>query len=138
MKRFIPFLLLLMVASLSFAQSPLGRWRTKDDRTGRTKSIVRISESGGVLSGVVEELIDPNAQRTCSANCPPDKRNRPVVGLGVIWGMRRNGNEWSGGQILDPKDGKVYRCKIWVEGNTLKVRGYIGPFFRTQTWEKAD
>jgi uncharacterized protein (DUF2147 family) len=70
--------------------------------------------------------------------CPKDdsRYRKPILGMEIIQSLQKSGNEYIGGTVLDPEEGKVYRCKIWLEGNTLKLRGYVGPFFRTQTWQR--
>src|SRR6267154_713184 len=61
---------------------------------------------------------------------------KKVIGMEILQELSKNGDEFSGGHILDPENGKVYRCKLWIEDGVLKVRGYWGPFFRTQTWKR--
>ena len=124
------------------AQSVVGKWQTIDDNTGEVRSIVEIFETSGKIFGKIIKLFpkpsedpDPLCDK-CDSDDP--RYNRKVIGMEIIRGLGRNGQEHSGGDILDPENGKVYRAKIWVEGKDLKVRGYWGPFFRTQTWRKAD
>lgn len=135
---FAAVLLALWVPSI-YAQTPIGMWRTIDDETGHEKSIVKIYEYNGALVGRVEKLTDPKAKRNCD-DCKGDKKGKPITGMTVVWGMKKDGGkaEWGSGNILDPKNGKVYTCRMWMEGKNLKVRGYIGPFFRTQTWYPAN
>lgn len=136
------FFALFCAFSSVMAQSPnariLGQWRTVDDKDGRTKSIVVVRENAQkVVYADVVRLVDPTAQRNCAAACPGGKANKPIEGMNILWNVTKNGNEWSGGQIMDPKDGKVYSVKLWLEGNNqLKVRGFFGVSLlgRTQTW----
>ena len=131
--------LLLSVASLAAADlSPQGVWKTFDDKTGRPKGLVRIYEEKGVLVGRVEASLDPaNAREFCDL-CKDERRNKPVLGMMIIRGMKKNGNEYTGGDILDPDTGTVYRCKFHLEdgGQKLIVRGFIGFSLlgRSQTW----
>lgn len=119
------------------AASPLGRWTTIDDESGTAKSIVMIYEHEGKLRGKVVKLLE-NPGATCD-KCTGRNKDRPVLGMIIMWDMERDGDEWSGGKLFDPKKAKTYRGKIWLEGeDTLKVRGYSGPFFRTQTWHRAE
>jgi uncharacterized protein (DUF2147 family) len=138
MKKLAFLFTFCFLAQTAFAQSsPVGQWRTVDDKDGRTKSIVRIYDRNGKIYGDVVRLVDPTAQKNCSANCPAGKANKPIEGMNILWNLTRSGNEWSGGQIMDPKDGKVYSAKLWLEGaNTLKVRGFFGISLlgRNQTW----
>lgn len=131
-------------AAAQGAMSPVGRWKTHDDDTGEEKGIVRIREEGGKLYGVIEHVypkpgLDPNPK--CE-KCEGAKKDKPVVGLEILWGLERDGDEWTGGRILDPENGKTYRCFIEVidGGRRLKVRGYLGVslFGRTQYWDRLD
>jgi uncharacterized protein (DUF2147 family) len=137
----------LIVASLGAVNaaqapnlSPVGSWRTIDDKTGQAKSIVRIVEAKGEVQASVESVFSPpavSAAPICD-KCSGDLKNKPIVGMTIMWGMKKDGGEFSGGRVLDPDEGKVYRCTIKVieGGNKLEVRGYIGfsLFGRTQTW----
>lgn len=146
MHRWFPGLLLvctLAAPALADPLSPVGRWITVDDKTGREKSVVVITEENGEIRGRIERLFrlpgeDPEPR--CD-KCPGDKKDQPVIGLEILWGLRWNGEEWAGGQILDPENGKTYKCWIQVidEGRRLKVRGFIGVSLlgRTQYWKKA-
>lgn len=121
-------------AFFSDSDSPVGSWKTIDDETGEAKSIVRIYEVEGKIYGRVDRLVK-NPGALCTA-CEGDDKDKPIEGMVVMWGMSADDGEWSGGKIFDPQKNKTYRCKIWLEegGRKLKVRGYLGPFFRTQTW----
>lgn len=124
-------------ASLSFAASPVGQWTTIDDKTGAKRAIVSVSESGGQLSAVIKKVYpQPGDSGICSA-CPGAFKDKKIQGLRFMWGLKKEGNnQWSGGTILDPKSGKMYRAKVTLEGNKLFVRGYVGVSLlgRTQTW----
>lgn len=119
--------------------SPVGVWRSIDDETGKAKALIAISESGGQLSGRIEKLIDPDepANPRCE-KCEGTRKDQPVTGMTVLWGLKPSGEEWTGGEILDPKNGKVYRAKLKLVdgGKKLEVRGFIGFALlgRTQTW----
>lgn len=130
-----------LAAGAAHAQNtPVGLWKTIDDHTGQEKSLVRISESGGVLSGKVEKLLHPSKPNPLCDKCTDERRGKPIVGLSIIEGMRQHGEVWEDGKILDPDNGKIYtlRLKPLEGGKTLQVRGYIGPFFRTQTWSRVE
>lgn len=123
--------------------TPVGRWTTIDDDSGKPKSVVRIWEEDGKLKGAIESLVrepgeEPNPKCT---KCEGDRKDQPIIGMEILWGLKRDGSEWSGGQILDPDNGKTYKCKMEpAEGGAkLKVRGYIGFSLigRTQEWVKA-
>lgn len=112
-----------------------GRWKTIDDATGKMKSIVEISIKNGKLYGKVVELKPgENPEKVCTA-CTDSRKGKKIVGLEIISGLTKDGDEWEGDDaILDPENGKLYDCKIWVEDGKLQVRGYIGFIYRTQTW----
>ncbi|MBU1424876.1 MAG: DUF2147 domain-containing protein [Gammaproteobacteria bacterium] len=119
---------------------PTGRWLTLDDNDGKPRSLVVIEEKQGELSGRIEQIFPrprDNGQNRC-AKCEGARRNQPVVGMVFLWGLRNQGDEYSGGQILDPDNGKIYRAKLRMspDGKQLIVRGYIGfsLFGRSQTW----
>lgn len=125
---------------LAAADSPVGRWNTVDDKSGKVKSTVEIYEQGGKIFGRIVALPEPtDAQgmpKVCT-HCTGADKDRPIVGLVIIRDLAPSDGRYKGGTILDPEDGKVYRAEIWVDGATLKVRGYVGFFYKTQTWVKA-
>ena len=138
--RFLLFLLLIPV--LGTSQTVIGKWKTIDDETGELKSIVEIFERGGKVYGRIIKLFrKPNEDQNpvCDECDEEDPRyKKKVLGMEIMKDMVKEDDEYSGGEILDPNNGKVYRCKIWLEGKDLKLRGYLGPFFRTQTWIKTE
>ncbi len=123
------------------ADSPVGKWRTVDDKTGKVASEVELYEQGGELTGKIIGLPEPNdAQgkpKTCT-KCQGAEKDQPIVGLVIIKDLALSGDRYKGGTILDPEDGKVYKAEVWSEEGKLKVRGYLGPFYKTQTWLKAN
>jgi uncharacterized protein (DUF2147 family) len=134
------FVSALLIASVVFAaESPAGKWKTIDEKTGKVVSEVELYEQGGKLFGKIVGLTDPvNAQgqpKKCSA-CTGEDKDQPIVGLVIIKGLSPDKDRYKGGTILDPDDGKVYKAEVWQEGGKLKVRGYLGVFYRTQTWVK--
>ncbi len=143
-----PFLALIFVSflaclssGLAQAQDVIGKWKTIDDETGEARSIVEVFEKNGKVYGKVVKLLlrpeeDPDPVCTDCDN-GDDRYNKKVIGMEIMRDMIKNESAYDGGTILDPENGRVYRCKIWLEGKDLKVRGYWGPFFRTQTWLRA-
>ena len=122
------------------ADSPVGLWKTFDDKTGAARAIVRIYEQGGLLFGKIEGSFTPGAEHRVCAVCTDDRKNQPMLGLVIIRNMKRTDGEYSGGDILDPDTGSVYHCKMHVEGGTrLVLRGYIGFSLlgRNQTWQRV-
>lgn len=127
-------------AHLSFADelTPVGLWKTVDDKTGKPKGLVRIYEEKGRLFGKVEKSLDPaNVKEKCE-KCPGDRKDKPMIGLVILQNMEKHGSEYSGGEILDPDSGSVYRCKFKLadQGKKLELRGFIGFSLlgRNQTW----
>jgi len=124
--------------------SPVGLWKTVSDKTGEPKSFVMITLENGELVGKIEKLIrkpGQNPNPLCK-NCPGDKKDQPIQGMGILWGLTEDEDEWSGGYILDPNNGKSYKCLVQVveNGRKLQVRGYIGfsIFGRTQIWHRVE
>ena len=126
------------------AATPAGLWKTYSDRTGQADGLVRITEANGELEGMVEKVFSPPA---ASANplceeCRGELHNQPIVGMKILRRMRREGDGYSGGEILDPDEGRVYRCTLRMvdAGRKLEVRGYVGIalFGRTQVWDRVD
>ena len=136
--------LLAPAAALAEDLTPVGRWTTIDDSTNKPKSVIRIWEEDGKLLGKIESLIlEPGEDPAPKCDkCEGERKDQPVIGMVILWGLTRDGKEWSGGKILDPDNGKTYRCLVEpvAGGAKLKVRGYIGISLlgRTQVWVKAD
>lgn len=122
------------------SQTVTGKWKTIDDETGNAKAIVEIYEESGKIYGkVVDILEEENKKRVCS-NCSGEDKDKPILGMTIIKGLSKEGSEYANGKILDPKNGKLYRCFIKLETeDKLKVRGYIGIslFGRTQYWYRV-
>lgn len=138
------FFLLLITIAFSTAQAQkktvLGKWKSVDDQTGKQMGVVQIYEEDGKIYGKVIEITKEEDRDKLCNNCAGEDENQPVLGLTVIRGLSKDGNEYSGGKILDPKHGKYYKCYINLENeNKLKVRGYIGIslFGRTQYWHRV-
>jgi uncharacterized protein (DUF2147 family) len=137
--------LALLAAGSSFAQmTPVGTWHSIDDKTGEAKAEIQIVDKDGALSGRVVKSLrnDPNAKKTCD-ECKDDRKGQNIIGMEIVRGVKPDAsgeNLWaSGGKILDPENGKDYAVKMVPQegGKKLQVRGYIGPFYRTQTWLRA-
>jgi uncharacterized protein (DUF2147 family) len=130
------------VAVHSDPASPVGRWKTVDDNTGKVKSIVRIREQNGKLFGTIEQLFDPPVPHPTCYLCSGDLKDRPLVGLQVLSGFVQDGGQWSGGQVLDPESGKIYSASLSIEdgGKKLRLHGYflIPVLGRTEHWVRAE
>ena len=144
-KTALTTLLLGLALGAQAQTTPVGLWKTVDDETGKEKSLVRVSEAGGVFTGKVEKLLDPSRQDAKCDKCSDERKGQPVAGMTIIKGVKQNAGDaalWDGGEILDPNKGKTYKVRITPVdgGKTLEVRGYIGaPLLgRTQTWSRVE
>ena len=134
----------LLAAGPALAQmTPVGLWRSIDDSTGQARAEIAIKDNGqGTLNGRVERCLQaaPSPEPNCNL-CTDDRKGQPKIGLEIIRGAKKAGAEpvWEGGTILDPENGKLYKLRLAPQdgGKTLHVRGYIGPFFRTQVWQRV-
>ena len=152
MKSFVrPVTLLLLFALASApalmahaagAPSPLGLWKTFDDKTGQPRALVRIYQQDGKYFGKIEQSFTPGAETRVCAVCTDERKNQPVIGLLIIRNVSLRDGEYGGGDILDPDSGSVYRCKFHLEneGAVLSVRGFIGFSLlgRSQTWRRQE
>ena len=145
MAKGILILFLLMAAGAIFslnAQEIARKWKTVDDNTGKARSVVEIYQEGDKYFGKViaifsEEGEDPDP--ICDL-CEDDRKDQKIIGMQIIRDMEfdKKDNEYSDGEILDPENGNLYDCKLWVEDGNLKVRGYLYFLYRTQTWLPYD
>ena len=146
MKAGIATLLLVAATAASAQATPVGLWKSIDDKTNKERSLVRITETGGVISGRIERRLDPDAKPDdVCGKCADDRKDKPLTGLEIIRGVKKTDgedNRWDGGHILDPEDGKTYKLRLTPAdgGRKLDVRGYIGaPLLgRTQTWIRVE
>jgi uncharacterized protein (DUF2147 family) len=142
MMKSILFTIAILSASLGMCQNIVGKWKTIDDKTGRVKSVVEITERNGLYYGKVIQLFrlpeeDPNPK---CWECDDDRKNQLVQGMEILRDMKWNGSMYKDGSICDPKNGSVYTCEMWLkpgDSNTLEVRGYWGWVFRTQNWVRT-
>jgi uncharacterized protein (DUF2147 family) len=120
--------------------SPIGLWRTIDDKTNKPRALVQIVARNGLLFGTVTGILDRRYTDARCQNCSGDRQNQPVLGLEIIRDMRPDGDRWDGGTILNPETGDVYHCRMHLgpDGKTLVVRGFVGISLlgRTQTWQR--
>jgi uncharacterized protein (DUF2147 family) len=120
--------------------SPIGLWKTIDDKTGLPRAMVRITLQGGKYFGRIEQSFTPGAETRVCSRCTDERKNQPIIGLLIIRNVTLRDGEFGGGDILDPDTGSVYRCKFHLEkdGTVLVVRGFIGISLlgRSQTWQR--
>lgn len=131
-------------AAAAAEASPVGLWKTIDDESGKPKSLIRITENGGELSGKIEKLFrapDQDQDPKC-VKCDGALKDQPIIGMTILTGLKKDGDGYSGGRIIDPASGKTYKSKLSVaeDGKKLNVRGYIGlPVLgRTQIWLREE
>ena len=123
--------------------TPLGLWKTIDDDGKTEKSLVRITDAGGVLSGKIEKIFDAAKQDSKCDKCSDERKDQPVLGMVILRNIKQDAGDletWSGGEILDPNNGKTYRTRLKPidGGKRLEMRGYLGPFYRTQVWQRVE
>jgi uncharacterized protein (DUF2147 family) len=136
---------LVAFTGLAHAQmTPTGLWKTIDDDSKKEKSLVRITESNGVFSGRIEKLLDPatDPKAVCD-KCSDDRKDKPILGLEILRAIKQSESDkavYEGGSIVDPNNGKSYRARLKpVNGGAqLEMRGYLGPFYRTQVWQRVE
>jgi uncharacterized protein (DUF2147 family) len=145
MKRSLFAIVFAIFSAASMAQmTPVGLWKTIDDDSRQEKSLVRIREGGGVFSGVIEKLLDPATRPDAVCEkCTDERKDKPLLGLTILRNLRPHADDkavWDGGDIVDPNNGKVYRTRLKTVdgGKKLEMRGYIGPFYRTQVWLRVE
>jgi uncharacterized protein (DUF2147 family) len=137
-------LVALVVSLAGQISSPVGKWKTIDDETGKPKSVVILWEENGILYGKIERLFrtPEEEQNPLCDECKGENKDKPIIGMTILEGLTIKNEVWSGGTILDPNNGKVYKCKIELieSGKRMKLRGFIGFSLlgRTQFWERIE
>jgi uncharacterized protein (DUF2147 family) len=135
--KLILSIVVFFIFQVSFSQTIFGKWKTVDDETGIENGIVEIYEKAGKVYGRLIEILEKEKKHFKCEMCEGEDKNKPVLGLVIIKGLKKKGDFYEGGKITDPKNGKSYHCKMNLEGkDKLIVRGYIGIslFGRSQTW----
>jgi uncharacterized protein (DUF2147 family) len=136
------FTILLLILSLSInAQDIFGKWHSTNDDTGEVDSVIEMYKKEGKAYAKIIEIKDPERQKAVCDKCTGDNKNKSILGLEILTGLEKDDDEWSGGNILDPRNGKVYKCYIkLVKSDKLKIRGFIGVslFGKTKYWQRAE
>lgn len=141
MKQFITLLICVLATSSMYSQSVIGKWKTIDDETGDAKSIVEVYSKSGKIYAKVVEILDLEHKNSVCKKCSGEDKNKSILGLTIIKGLSKDGSEYNSGEILDPKNGKLYKCALSLESkDKLKIRGYIGFSLlgRTQYWHRVN
>ena len=132
------FILLFLITTFSInAQSIFGIWENRDEETNEIDSLIEVYEKGGKAYGKIIEITDIKKRGTLCNLCTGKNKDKPILGMNILTGLEKDEDEWSDGKIVDPKNGKEYKCYITLENNNkLKIRGYIGfaVFGRTAYW----
>jgi len=137
------FLTCLTTAAFAAGTTPAGLWRTVDDHSGKPRSLVRISETNGEYSAVIEKgLLATDTPDAVCDKCKDERKGQRIVGMTIVKGIKLKDGHYEGGEILDPENGKTYRClmKLDSTGNELEVRGFIGIALigRSQIWTRVE
>jgi uncharacterized protein (DUF2147 family) len=150
MKKLLSILLvaasIASTASTAWAagDSPIGMWKTISDVDGKVSSMVMITEVNGQLQGKIDKLFPKPGEdlNPKCIKCTDARKDQPIIGMTFLSGMKKDNDQYTGGEILDPNNGKIYKCKMELidGGKKLKVRGFIGValFGRNQTWQRAE
>jgi uncharacterized protein (DUF2147 family) len=141
MKKTYLILILLTISISINAQDIFGKWHSTNDETGEVDSVIEMYEKEGKAYAKIVEINDTERQKAVCELCTGTNKNKPILGLEILSGLEKDDDEWSGGEILDPRNGKVYNCYIkLVNPNKLKLRGFIGValFGKTKYWNRAE
>lgn len=139
MKKTILTFVIFTITLSANAQTIFGKWENRDEDTNKVDSVIEVYEKNGKAYAKIIEITNPDRKNALCDKCNDHRKNKPILGMDILTGLSKNGKEWSGGEILDPKKGKIYNCFIELKGkNKLKVRGYIGLslFGRTVYWHR--
>ena len=140
MKKTIFTILMFTICTTFNAQTIFGKWNSKNEKTGEVDSVIEVYEKEGKAYAKIVEILNKKEENPTCQNCEGENKDKPILGLDILTGLEKNGDEWSGGEILDPRNGKIYKCYIeLVKKDKLKLRGYIGIswFGKTAYWHRA-
>ena len=140
MKKYFLLIFILCITIPSISQTIFGKWNSFNEETNKVESVIEVYEKNSKAFAKIISIKDPSRSSAKCVECNGKRKNAPILGMNILTGLNKDGNEWSGGKILDPKNGKEYKCYIQLlDKNTLKLRGYIGfsMFGRTAIWKRA-
>ncbi|GLB53760.1 hypothetical protein NBRC110019_28010 [Neptunitalea chrysea] len=141
LKNMVFVVLAILMVGSTYAQTVIGTWKMVDDKNGKERCVVKIYEKNDKVYGRIVELLDPEKQNAICSECDDYREGEKVEGMVVIENMEKQGDSYTGGKILNPDSGSLYRCKLWLDKNDtnkLYVRGYLAFFYRTQTWYRLN
>ena len=140
MKKKLVLIFSVFVTISGFSQTIFGNWNSYDEETNKIESVIEVYEKDSKAFAKIISISDSNRSAATCVECSGKRKNAVILGMNILTGLTKDGNEWSGGKILDPKNGKEYKCYLQLlDNNTLKLRGYIGisMFGRTAIWKRA-
>ena len=140
MKKKLVLIFSVFFTISSFSQTIFGNWNSYDEETNKIESVIEVYEKDSKAFAKIISISDSNRSAATCVECSGKRKNAAILGMNILTGLTKDGNEWSGGKILDPKNGKEYKCYLQLlDNNTLKLRGYIGisMFGRTAIWKRA-
>ncbi|MDX1544393.1 MAG: DUF2147 domain-containing protein [Christiangramia sp.] len=141
MKKTLLHIILLVITPFTIhSQGVVGKWENTNSE-GKVNSIIEIYKKGDEIYGKVDRILKEEDRGRRCTKCEGDLKNEPIEGMELMKGLKKEGDEYVGGTIVDPKSGKKYRCKIWLDDDNpdiLKVRGYLAFFYKTKTWQRAE
>ena len=141
MKKILFTLCFITITASINSQTIFGKWHSTNENTGEVDSVIEVYEKNGKAFAKVVAIKDYARRNAVCEQCENENKNKSILGLNILTGLEKDGDEWSGGNILDPRNGKVYKCYIKLTNkNNLKIRGYIGISFfgKTAFWERAE
>ena len=141
MKKIILTIILFTISISISSQTIFGKWNSKNVDTGEIDSVIEVYMKDGKAFAKIVEIKDTGRQSAVCDLCTGKNKDKPILGLNILTGLEKDEEEWSGGKILDPRNGKIYKCYIQLDGaNKLKIRGYIGLALlgKTAFWERSE
>ncbi|TBW29023.1 DUF2147 domain-containing protein [Gramella sp. KN1008] len=139
-KTLLSILICFLTGFCLNAQQVLGKWENTNPQ-GKVNSIIEIYKKGDKIYGKVHRIMNEEDRDRLCTECEGELKDEPIEGMELMRGLKKEGDEYTGGKIIDPKTGKEYRCKIWLDEDNpdvLKVRGYLAFFYKTKVWHRAE
>ena len=140
MRKIFLFILILAFSLNSQSQTIFGKWYSFNEETKEKESIIEVYKKDGKAYAKIVDILNPERKTAKCDQCNGVLKDKPILGMNILTGLKKKKDEWSGGKILDPKNGKEYKCYIkLLDKNTLKIRGYIGFSLlgRTEVWNRV-